>query len=246
MRGRGPFVGRFVRNSQVRRSAGRSAFVAALLAVVVAACAGAAPSPTPVATPAPTPSPTPNPHLVAPASVDAVFTWLNAHGLRIIGNNADGAMAGGPQKRINATYAGWPLILSEYATTAAARTATGIRTAVAKAGADQSPFTFVGLNIVVDFGPRLRRATDPAPETRFVGAATTLAAALDPLLGPLTVRSVVAIALPPGPAASPGAGSPTPSGSPKATPKPKPKPKPKASGKPKATTRPKATPTPSA
>jgi len=237
-------VGRFVRNSQVRPSAGRSAFVAALLAVVVAACAGAAPSPTPVATPAAaTPSPTPNPHLVPPASVDAVFTWLNGHGLRIVGNNADGAMAGGPRKRINATYAGWPLILSEYATTAGARTATGIRTSVAKAGADQPPFTFVGLNIVVDFGPRLRRATDPPPDARFVDAATTLAAALDPLLGPLTVRAAVTIALPPGPSASPGAGSPTPSGSPKATPKPKPKPK--ASGKPKATARPKATATPS-
>ncbi|HEY3523658.1 MAG TPA: hypothetical protein VGK63_08135 [Candidatus Limnocylindrales bacterium] len=118
---------RISQRSSRRVMRGRAAGVAVGLtaALALAACGGgAAPSPSPSA--APTPTPTPNPHLAAPASVDAVFTWLTRHGLTIIPNNADARDSGEPVKRINATYAGWPLILSQYSTEAAARNATGI------------------------------------------------------------------------------------------------------------------------
>jgi hypothetical protein len=213
-------------------------------AVLAAACGGAAPSAPPSATPAATPTPTPNPHLAEPASVDAVFTWLNGHALRVIGNNADRGASGEPVKRINATYAGWPLILSQYSSAAAARKATGVGGKEARATADQPTFTFVGLNIVIDFGPRLARDSDPAPDARFVDAATALAAALDPILGPLGVRGAVHVALPaaatPAPTATPSApASVAPSSNPAVTPKPT------ASAKPKATAKPKVTPKPS-
>jgi hypothetical protein len=53
------------------------------------------------------------------------------------------------------------------------------------------------MNIVVEFGPYLVRGDEPAPDVRFVDAATALAHALDPLLGPLVVRAVVPIAMTP-------------------------------------------------
>lgn len=234
-------TGSAVRNSHDRSRPGVRALVAGLVGLLlVAACGGGAPSASPVATPAPTPTPTPNPHLAEPASVDAVFRWLNGRDLRVIGNNADSSANSEPLKRINATYAGWPLILSEYSSGAAARKASGVSVAETRAAAGQPEFTFVGLNVVIDFGPRLLRDADPAPDPRFVAAATALAAALDPLLGPLGVRAAVHVALP----AAPGA-SPSPTGSAQSSPNSSPQSSPKATPKPKATTKPKATPKPS-
>jgi hypothetical protein len=245
MSARGRSTLHVVRNSYPPRPSRLAALALVLgAAVLTAACGGAAPSAPPSPTPVASPTPTPNPHLAEPASIDAVFTWLNGHALRVIGNNADAAMSGEPVKRINATYAGWPLILSQYSTSAAARKATGVAGRETKATADQPTFTFVGLNIVVDFGPRLARATDPAPDARFLDAATALAAALDPILGPLGVRAAVHVALPPGPtpAATAGASVAT---SPAPSSKPTPTPKPTATAKPKTTAKPKVTPKPS-
>jgi hypothetical protein len=234
-------VGSAVRNSHQRGRPGVGGIVAGLVGLLlVAACTGAAPPASPVATPAPTPMPTPNPHLAEPASVEAVFTWLNGKGLRVIGNNADRGTGGEPLKRINATYAGWPLILSEYSSGPAARKASGVAAAETQAAADQPEFTFVGLNVVVDFGPRLLRDGDPPPDPRFVAAATALAVALDPLLGPLGVRAAVHVALPAAASAAP-----SPTASPQPSPKPSARTSPKPSTRPKATTKPKVSPTPS-
>ena len=47
--------------------------------------------------------------LTSPATADAVFTALNAAGLRLTPSNAGGKGKGGLVKRIVATYADWPL-----------------------------------------------------------------------------------------------------------------------------------------
>jgi hypothetical protein len=209
-------------------------------ALAMAGCGGGSAKAAPTATPAPTPTPTPNPHLAEPASVDDVFVWLNAHGLAVVGNNADRGQSGEPVKRINATYAGWPLILSQYSSSAVARMASGVAGATSRPVADQAPFTFVGLNIVADFGPHLRTDGDAPPDGRFVAAATALADALDPLLGPLHERAAVRIPLPTiAPSPTPAGASPTPSPA-KATTSPKPSSKatPKPSSNPKATPKP--------
>jgi hypothetical protein len=228
MRVWGRQAGTRVRNSHVAVKTSRPLAGAPLAllvsALLVAACDAGGASPTPPPPPAATPTPTPDPHLAAPASVDEVFAKLSAAGLRIVGNNAD--QGSEPLERLNTTYAGWPLILSEYSTAAAARKAVAVGLPAAspvtsaqptttprpskgtktpkptkaptpgpspRPGADDAPFTFVGLNIVAEFGPHLRRADDPLPEQRFIDAATALAAALDPLLGPLSIRAVVPV-----------------------------------------------------
>lgn len=199
------------------RALARFALVVALVAV---GCGGAGGSPAPTTPPTPAPTATPDPHLSDPASVDAVFVWLNGRGLTVIGNNADRGASGEPIKRINATYAGWPLVLSQYSSSAAARKASGVKPGTSRPGPDEAPFTFLGLNVVVEFGPRLGGTHRPAPDARFLAAATSLAAALDPLLGPLGIRSVAKVALPspsPRPAAGSASSSPKPTAKPAAT-----------------------------
>jgi hypothetical protein len=213
-----------VRNSHRRPHALGVALLALGVLLALVGCGGGAAGPTLVPVADATPTPTPDPHLHAPVSVDTVFTWLTRHGVTIIPNNADAGGPGELVKRINATYAGWPLILSQYSSEAAARDASGIGRKVTKPTADEAPFSFLGLNVVVDFGPRLLRDDDPAPDARFVTAATTLALALDSILGPLGVRVVSPVALPtPVPTA-------TPSPAPTVAPTPAPSPTPTASG----------------
>lgn len=195
----------------VRR--GHGALVTTLLvaAALVAACAEAAPSPSP--TVAPTPTATPNPHLADPATADEVFLALGAGGLRLTANNAAPGAADGPLvKRINATYLGWPLSLSEYRSTDALAEATAWEADVAP-GAGDPPVAIAGLNILVEWGP----AGDGQPKEP-VGAQVTglrdLAARLDLLLSPLRARSVVDV---PGLTASATTAA---SASPEPTPKP--------------------------
>jgi hypothetical protein len=225
------------RGHGARRSAlALRAGLVVVLGIALGACGGAAP-PKPTPTPAPTPTPTPNPHLSEPVAVETIWADLFRGGLKVVGNNADAGASGEPVNRINATYAGWPLIISQYSSSAAARAATGMSVPLSRPVADQAPFTFVGLNIVAEFGPHLLRDTDPAPEARFVQAANALAAVLDPLLGPLEVRASAPLALPtPTPAAS---ASPSATATPKPTARPTPKPTPKPTAKPKATPTPK-------
>lgn len=157
---------------------------------LVAACATPVPSPTPTARP--TPVITPDPHLDDPATADAVFLALGSAGLRMTANNAIGGTDDSPLvKRINATFLGWPLAVSEYRTSAALAKLTEWP-ADARPDQGQPPVTIVGLNILIEWGPTTG-AEPPSPSGPQVQALQAMAAALDALLSPLRARSVVTV-----------------------------------------------------
>lgn len=164
-------------------------------AVMVGGCAGSAtPSPSAAATPRPTPLITPDPHLTDPADLDTIFAELTKAGLVITPINAGAADE--PRRRINATYLDWPLILSEFSSGPALRATTGWIPGAAPVRGD-APFTIIGLNLMFEYGPKVTNDATPAqPEQRYRDAALGLALVLDPLLGPLEQRSVVALLLP--------------------------------------------------
>jgi len=194
-----------IRPAMRRSNRGWSLATVAFVAALVAAC-GPGATPPPVATPDPTPVITPNPHLAEPASVDEVFRLLTRAGLRITPNTASTGADGQLVKRINATYMDWPLVLSQYSSTAALRKAERFGAKVQPRQGD-APFTFAGLNILVEFGPHAsndRVPASPSPAKR--DAAIALVAALDSLLGPLVQRSVTPVPLPAA-VASPVAGA---------------------------------------
>jgi hypothetical protein len=168
-------------------------------ALVAAACSGGAP-PAASQTPAPTPVITPDPHLAAPASVDDVFRLLGSAGLRITPNTASGGENEEPVKRINATYASWPLVLTEFTTPAALQSVGRFDPATPPAG-DDAPYILAGMNVMIEFGPEVRRVPEAATDAAKREAFLALVEALDPLLGPLAQRSVVPVPLPAGTAA---------------------------------------------
>ena len=104
----------------------RTLAAAVTIGLVVGACGGSPPSapaasPTPVAMPAATPVA----HLSEPVKADSVYLALLAAGLRIVPNNAStGGPGNEPVKRINATYAGWPLSISQFTSSATLMAAT--------------------------------------------------------------------------------------------------------------------------
>jgi hypothetical protein len=183
-------------------------FVAAGL---LGACGSAPPSTVP-ATPRPTPVITPDPHLGDPATANDVFLGLARAGLRMTANNAD---AGGEDsalvKRINATYLGWPLAVSEYRTSAALARVTDWAEE-GKPGQGDPPVAIAGLNILVEWGPTTGEAP-PEPDGARRDGLRELASQLDRLLSPLRARAVIAV---------PGAGTASvdPSGTTEATPAP--------------------------
>ena len=181
----------------------------------VAACA------TPVASPSPTTRPTPlitpDPHLDDPATADAVFLALGSAGLRLTANNAIGGTDDSPLvKRINATFLGWPLAVSEYRTSAALARLTDWP-ADTRPDQGQPPVTIVGLNILIEWGPTTGAKPPPSPSGPQVQVLQDLAATLDVLLAPLRARSVVAV---PGVIASSAGPSPGTSPTGEATPAP--------------------------
>lgn len=164
--------------------------VALSFAVVATACA----SPVPAATPSPTPTPlvTPNPHLPDPTTADDVFLAIGGQGLRLLANNATTG-TGGLVKRINASFGGWPLTISEYVS-AAELTRRLDWPIDEQPGGNESAVAMAGQNILVTWGPISNgppEAPDPARAARLV----TLAQALDVLLGPVRVRSIVPLAV---------------------------------------------------
>ena len=200
-------------------------FVAcASMALVLAGCGSAPPSVAP--TVAPTPLVTPDPHLADPTTADAVYRGLGASGLRITANNATAGNGDRDLvKRINATYMGWPLNVSEYRTTAALVKDTGWKPGEPP-GQGEAPVSIAGANILITWGPQT--GEHPAkPDERQVTGLKDLLAAMDRLLSPLRARTVVQVSVPGvvlGPIEAPTAGS---SASPdattaegKATPKP--------------------------
>jgi len=170
-----------------------SVALGAIVAVVLAACGSAPPSVAP--TVRPTPIVTPDPHLPDPTTADDVYRGLGASGLRITANNAT---AGGENadlvKRINATYLGWPLNVSEFRSSQALAKGTAW-----KAGEPprqgEAPVAIAGANILVTWGPQT--GEQPAmPDERQVDGLKALLAALDRLLSPLRARTVIDVSVP--------------------------------------------------
>jgi hypothetical protein len=102
-------------------------------------------------------------------------------------NNASLGPDGEPVKRVNATYAGWPIAIAQYSSEGALREAMDLERALRRGDA---PYIVAGLNILVEFGPDIDGPDDPAPDARFRDAAVELVGALDPLLGPLRAMTI--------------------------------------------------------
>lgn len=191
---------------------GRSFLGFAVVAALVVACGGtAAPSAGPSTSAAAVI--TPDPHLSEPASVDDLIRKIVSGGLRVTPNTASVGASGEPVKRVNATYGNWPLVLTQYSTSAALREEAGFDPS-RRPVLGESPYILAGLNILLEFGPHSTNDRTPAPPTENQrAAAEALVAALHPLIGPLEQRSTFPLDLPatppaaPRPAASPNPGA---------------------------------------
>jgi hypothetical protein len=175
----------------------RIALAIVVATLAVGACAAAAaPSASPTARP--TPVVTPDPHLANPASVDDLFRKLGAADVRITPNTATGFPGGDPVKRINATYANWPLVLTEFTSAEAlVRIAKFDPARAPRRG--ESPYILAGMNLLIEYGPQVTNDPAPAPaDAARRTALLALVAALDPLVGPLAQRSVDPLDLPVG------------------------------------------------
>lgn len=205
-----------------RLSTGRAGSVISLLTALVVACGGSS-TPTPAPSAAATPVITPDPHLSEPVTADRIFIALGAAKLGITANTAS-AGTGTVVKLIDAEIGNWPLRITQYSSSAVLR-----RTLAWKPGqppgGDEAPYNIVGENILIQYGPISARAPS-APDSKRQGLAAQIIAVLDPLLWPLTQRSVVVVpSRTPQPTAAPSApASAKPAKSPKPTAKPSAKP----------------------
>jgi hypothetical protein len=175
----------------------------AVMAIALStACASPPPSVVPP-TVQPTPVITPDPHLTEPATADQVFRAIRAGNLNLQVNNAT---TGGPDapllKKINAAVGNWPLVISEYRSSKALRIAIAWNPTKPPAQGNP-PYAFVGLNILVEFGPTT--GFPAAPDAARQKEAEGIVALLDPLLWPLEQRSVAPVLTRVAPSASPSA-----------------------------------------
>jgi len=125
-----------------------------------------------------------------------VFRWIGAHGIRITANTASGGANGEPVKVISATYTDWPLVMTQF-TTADALRKIGRFDPKTRPRPGEAPYILAGMNILVEFGPS--STNDPSPtkaDPARRAALEALVAALDPIVGPLTLRSVDPVAVP--------------------------------------------------
>jgi len=206
---------------------GRTLVLAIVIGVMATGCGGGPASAPPSPTPVPTPAPTPVAHLMAPAQADDVYLAMRAAGIRIDPNNAStGGPGHEPIKRINATYAGWPLAISQYSTPASLLADIDWKNGSVP-GQGEAPISLVGLNILIQWGPTTG-ASPSKPNEQQLADAEKLALAFQALVSPLSMRTIVPI---------PGV-TPEPTATPTAKPSPKPTAKPKPTVKPKATKRP--------
>jgi hypothetical protein len=162
---------------------------ASLLLVLTACAAAAVPSSAPSPTVASTPVVTPDPHLKDPATADAILKAIATAGLPLSVSNAIGGDPRWPfVKRFNAAVDNWPLIVTEYKNSAILRAAN--HWDPTKPVFDGNPpYTFVGLNILITFGPAAAKATPPDANRQ--AEARQLIGVLDPLLWPLEERALI-------------------------------------------------------
>jgi hypothetical protein len=166
--------------------------VLAAVVIALAACASPAPSSAPPVTPRPTPVITPDPHLTEPATADEIFNAIRVGKLQLAVNNATAGDPNSPVvKRINATIANWPLIITQFRSSELLRETMKWDPATPPAQGN-APYTFVGLNIVIEFGPTTGKLATPDASRR--EQAERLVALVDPLLWPLEQRSVAPLA----------------------------------------------------
>lgn len=192
--------------------------------LVITACGGSTTTPPPNGSVAPVV--TPDPHLREPVSVDALYRLVAKAGIRITPNTASTGAKGEPVKRIVGTYDDWPIVISQYTTGLALRREAKFDPKVPPTRGE-APYIVQGLNILIEYGPRItNERTPPPPPDDKQAAMLALVTVLDPLLGPLAQRSVVPL-----PLATPAA-SPSPSASRSPVPSKKPKPSPKVTPKP--------------
>jgi hypothetical protein len=181
---------------------------------LVAACGGSTPSPSSGISQA-TPKPTGDPHLRDPAQIGQVYRALREQGLNILGTTARAGKD--PVSTVTGTYAGWPLRLSQYASTRSRLALVAFENRDLPSRGDP-PFMFAGLNIVVEWGPVLPNRAPPAATPAQLRAATRLANELNLLVGPIGQRTASPVELAPvAPQASPGS---TPAASPSTSPSP--------------------------
>jgi hypothetical protein len=184
--------------------------VVALAAAWLAVGCGASATPPPSSAPTPTPTPlgfqTPWPPFSEPAHADDVYRALIADGIVLSPISAD-AGAGGrdPVKRIQATYEGSPLQISEFKSAKSLATATHW-SAGAQPGPREAPIAMIGENILVQWGP-IATTAPTAPTAGQLASAEKLRASLERLVGPLAIRSIVPF--PAGPAGSSPSDGPT-------------------------------------
>jgi hypothetical protein len=202
------------------QSALRRRLATGVVALMLTACSASVPSSAPPPTVAPTPVITPDPHLTDPATADAIFDVIRRAGLPLSVTNATGGDPSSPiVKQINAAIDNWPLVISQYKNSATLRAA--VKWSPGKApAADSPPYIFVGLNVLIAFGPTTGKPL--APDATRQAQAERLVQVIDPLLWPLEQRSVTPIPSRTAQAASPSAipSKPSPKASPKPTVKP--------------------------
>ena len=187
----------------------------ALATALVAAACGSTPASVPPSV-APTPMVTPNPHLADPATAQDVFNGLGRQGLKITPNTAvTGAGGAGVVTRINATYQGWPLDVTQYKTSADLAKAAAW-TAGEAPGRGEPPVALAGYNILVRWGPWGTGTKPQVPEDQRAAALSALVSALDVLISPLRTRTIVPVQV----AVVVPTPAPGPSTAPKATPAP--------------------------
>jgi hypothetical protein len=163
----------------------------AAVAITIATGCGSPPAAPSSPSLRPTPVVTPDPHLTEPATADQIFGAIRVGDLPLLVNNATGGDPASPiAKKINAAIGDWPLVISEYRTSALLRSTTNWNPATPPVQGDP-PFSFVGLNILVEFGP----ANSPlaAPSATRQEQAKGLLALIEPLLWPIEQRSIVPV-----------------------------------------------------
>jgi hypothetical protein len=134
---------------------------------------------------------TPDPHLTEPVTADQVFNAIRVGKLPLSVNNANAGGPGSPiVKQINAQVANWPLIITEYASSAALRKALKWDPTAGPRQGDP-PYAWVAMNILVSFGPVTGKPTPPDDSRQ--EQARALVALIDPFLWPIEQRSMAPV-----------------------------------------------------
>jgi hypothetical protein len=142
--------------------------------------------------------------------VDAIFHALGKAGLKFKASNAGAGRAGHePIRRITATYLDWPLVVSEYSSSKALAKAKPWKEG-AKPAQGEPPIAFIGLNILIEWGPTTTGVRPGKPGDRELEALDSLVQIIDPLLSPLKARTIVPVKIPDQPPSSASKESPAP------------------------------------